>query len=508
MASFKRRAVTPIDLGGLPLVPYARISRDAKGRETGVNRQDEEMRFASEEQKVALLDRTFKENDMSAAWDAPERPVWTKVFAMLESGDYGGLAVWDVDRAVRDGWLGESLIRMVRQRGFTTFLIWSPDDRYDLATDKGVTDFRDAVNRAEREIFRLRRRVKVTMRTKARHGEILGGSPRRFGFIDVYANEHHPAEADAMRRAAAWLLDKSWTVRQCLEKWEEEGIRTVTSVYKTGKRKGQTRGGLNFDHAKFRDVMMRPINVGVITADGKSVGRLEGDPIFDQRTYDRLIAYFTARTRGRPVQPARDSLLGGLQLVWCSGCRSTMTAGWVKASQGHRRHTYRCNYNGQAPRRAGCYQVITASNLEAMVVEATLAWWADPDRGKRDAAMLATMTSERKRLEEQVANLDASVDALMTKMASGSLPADRFQTTLDTFTAQRAPLATRLEELRSADTQAHAVITPERAAQMWEAASLEERQHMVTAAIREVWVHKTGKTGNRFDRRRVTVIAA
>lgn len=63
----------------------------------------------------------------------------------------------------------------------------------------------------------------------------------------------------------------------------------------------RTAAGREWVHVSVREALKRPTLGGAIEHDGKPVGKLDGEPILDQRTFERLRALFAGRKRGRVV---------------------------------------------------------------------------------------------------------------------------------------------------------------------------------------------------------------
>jgi hypothetical protein len=91
-------------------------------------------------------------------------------------------------------------------------------------------------------------------------------------------------ERQAIRDAAKDILT-GVSINEIARRWNKAGIRTAA--------------GRKWVHVTVRETLKRSTLGGVIEHEGKPVGRLEGEPILDQRTYERLRALFAGRKRGR-----------------------------------------------------------------------------------------------------------------------------------------------------------------------------------------------------------------
>jgi hypothetical protein len=68
-----------------------------------------------------------------------------------------------------------------------------------------------------------------------------------------------------------------------------------------GRRKAAGRGDGTWQGNTFKEMLMKPRNAGFIVLNGEVMGRLPGEPIFDEEMWADLTAYFAARRRGRPA---------------------------------------------------------------------------------------------------------------------------------------------------------------------------------------------------------------
>ncbi|MEV6817789.1 recombinase family protein [Nocardiopsis dassonvillei] len=458
-----------LDVSGCPLIPYARNSKPRKGKRKriSVEEQDFEIRDHCEEAGETLYDGpTIVDRDHGAAYDAEEREGWKLIMQMVETGQYGGIAVRDADRAARDGWISEQLIHLVRRKGLKGFRVVSAVVSYDLSTQRGVSDFRAAIDAAERELMLIRSRTAVALKQKAIAGEVTGGTRRIFGWIDKYEGVKEDSEAAALADAHKRILeDSEFQMADLVNEWADEGIVTVN--------------GLPFTHEKLKDALLRPSNAGLITAGGKVRGRMPGEPIVDEETHHAVVAHFASVTRGRPPRNQETFLLSRLDIIRCPDCKSRMHGG-RNAGQ----PVYICSYNSEAPKRRGCRRSIQAAGTDAVVTEKVLEWWKDPARASRDHLFILKTSEEQEKLLRQIDMLDARIEALTLKF---DLPADRYTRALDTLASRREGLAKSLEALRT--PVARASVTSDYVDRLWNS-SHKDRQKMTKAAIRSIHVSK------------------
>jgi hypothetical protein len=442
------------------------MSKDSKGRAIGVGRQDWEIRDSAEEEGIPLYDGiTITDNARSAAFDAQERKGWKQVTDLVATGQFRGIAVFDADRAARDGWIGESLIKLVRDLGLKGFTVWSPVRSFDLSTRAGVSAWRRAIDAAEEEVLIIRRRTKIALKHRAMSGQLTNGQKRAFGFLDRTTNTHEPNEAIAIEEASADLVEGEATVPAIVDRWAEAGIVTIND--------------LPFNYPRVRDVLLRPINAGIIVASGAERGRLPGRSIIAEDLYREVTAFFSSLGPGRP--PSREYLLSRLSILRCADCKSRMH-GYRNTAKS--KLTYICSYNSSAPKRQGCRRSILMTGVDEEVKAKTLAWWSDPRRAQRDHLYIAQREAKDKKLLDKISLIEDRIVALTTRL---SLPPEKYEEAVVSLTRQKDRLSAQLS---SAATPAVLErVTHERAVKMWNS-SLQNRREMIKAAIRTIYVSR------------------
>ncbi|MCU1682922.1 MAG: Recombinase zinc beta ribbon protein [Amycolatopsis sp.] len=237
------------------------------------------------------------EDGLSAWKRTVRRPGWARLLERVASGESDGCVVWHTDRLFRQPRDLETLIELA-ERGYK---VYSAHGSRDLADPDDRFILRIEVAHAARSSDDTSRRLKKRFTTFREQGRTTGG-PRRFGFAGKdqtwkpskgQTNADRPevsaelveAEREGIRDAAAGLVSGALSGGEAVEMWNAENLRTAT--------------GLEWVHASMSATMKRVSLGGYVVHDGEIVGRLEGEPILDQRTYDRLQALFAGRARGR-----------------------------------------------------------------------------------------------------------------------------------------------------------------------------------------------------------------
>ena len=330
----------------------------------------------------------------------------------LEAGDAGGVIVFDLARFSRRPIEGERLIA-VAERGL---IVLDSESAYDLTTASGKKAFRDQMSAGAYESDRLSTRSRRGKRLKAMKGE-PNTSRRPFGYR---ADRVIPdtAEAAIVREMAKRILDGEPMAGVAAD-LNARGIRGV-------------RGAL-WDSAAVHTVLTHHQLAGIIAYKGEPVGRMQGEPILDMQTWERLQALFASRRQGRP--PWDDYVASGI--VRCGTCSGGVTGKtWLscpKPDGGYKR-VYTCK------RCVGVNvdQIEMDNVLRELVVE-TL---ADPRHAAAVEAAAAERASRAEKLDAAIAEADATARALADRLGRGEI-------TLDRYDAATGPLDRRLAEMRA-----------------------------------------------------------
>src|SRR5579871_5834797 len=150
---------------------YARLSRAVNGQTITV---DDQIRMGREaiEARGARVGRIFKDNSKSGWNPKVVRKDWDALMVRLESGESGGVWVYDVSRFSRKIMEGERLIQ-VAERGIQ---VWSRSAQYDLMTADGRAHFREDMVAAARESDKISERTRDGKQRRANRGRHAGGT--------------------------------------------------------------------------------------------------------------------------------------------------------------------------------------------------------------------------------------------------------------------------------------------------------------------------------------------
>jgi site-specific DNA recombinase len=278
-----------------PIDIYARVSRLGAKDQTTTTSQVTVCRAELVERGLPVGQVHI--DDGKSAWNPKViRKDWEAMMARLESGEAGGVIVYDLERFARQLADGERLVRAA-ERGL---LVLDSEGSYDLRKPGDKKNFRNAIVSAEYYSDLLRAKTRRGKKAKAEAGEV--DKRRSFGFEPdgVTIREE---EAELIRDWAARLLAGE-TQQDIIAELNETGVASVR--------------GAPWGYTTFRQIMLRPRNVGLIVHNGEVVPgvRLPGTQILEQLTHDRIVALYAARRPGR--QPSGRYLLSGI--AKCGPC--------------------------------------------------------------------------------------------------------------------------------------------------------------------------------------------
>jgi DNA invertase Pin-like site-specific DNA recombinase len=443
---------------------YARVSRASDDRQRSVAGQVDDC-TARLDDLNAVLGMVHIDPSRSAWNPRVKRPGWDDLMARLESGATGGVVVFDLARFSRRPLEGERLIAAAENG----LLVLDSEGEYDLTSASGKKAFRDQLAAAAYESDRLSTRVARGKRIKAGKGE-PNTSTRPFGFEPggVIVRE---SEAAILRELADRLL-AGGSQDEMIRDLARRGIRTAYG-------KPWTRAGL-------RQVLTRARNAGLVEYQGTAVSRLPGDPILDEDTHDRVIAYYTARRRGAPVSDFY--LCSGI--IRCALCGHKLT-GRPRANKrpyddGGVRREYWCQPRAHD---GGCGRIACDQReLDRVVSVMTVEILADPSHAAAVEAAARSISQQRRELDSEIAKLEHTGDQLAGRLGRGEISLRRYDTAAGPLDRRLAALR---EQVAALEAEPVAPVSPELAAASranwqatWGGVSTAERRAMVRQALR------------------------
>jgi DNA invertase Pin-like site-specific DNA recombinase len=459
-----------------PIDIYARQSRKGDKEQRTTDSQASFCRTILVE-KGLLEGETFKDDGKSAWNPKVVRKRWDRLMARLESGESGGVIVFDLERFTRQPVEGERLIAAA-ERGL---LVLDSDQAFDLTTASGKKSFRDAMAAAAYYSDRLSDRVRRGKLEKAingnladggRHVDRAGPRDRPFGW-EPDAITVRESEAQWIRWAAGHLLHGDSQDALC----RHLNARGVT-----------TSNGNPWTGGKLREMLLRERNRGNIAHRGVVVAKLPGEPVLDSETFDMVAAKYAARRPGRPY--SRVYLCSGVAFCECGKQLSTRPVPNRRPyPDGEVARQYWCSKYTQPGRPpGGCGTVhIDQRALDAAAAQLAIAILADPRHAAALEAAIARHHEAADTLDALIAEAEATAQAVGDRLGRGEISLSRYD-------AITGPLDARLHKLRAERAQlAEPARVPARKSHRewqarWKAAAPGQRADLLRTALRDAFL--------------------
>ncbi|HEX5403157.1 MAG TPA: recombinase family protein [Pseudonocardiaceae bacterium] len=480
MSTSRRNATGQDSDRPLVLDSYGRLSRVPEtGELEKIETQWEDNRKVIDRVGATLGEEL--EDGLSAWKRTVRRPGWEKLLERVESGASDGIVVWHTDRLFRQPRDLEKLIEL-GERGFKVFSahgerdLADPDDRFILRIE---------VAHAARSSDDTSRRIKRRFATYREQGKQTGG-PRKFGF---------PGKDLLWQPGPGQTKADQPDVPAALVAREQQALKDAADDLLTGVKMGEVARQWNaagLRNASGRDwiggtvasTMRRASLGGIIEHDGVPVGRMAGEPILDQRTYERLRALFAGRKRGRP----NGLVYIGSGIVRCGGC-GTKLNGSVETGlflpDGTPKRRYYCPKH-----QRGCGKVFVGMHL------------VDPElrvfvvSRLSDERHASAVSAARSQVEERLATVNAEISEVegLQRALSARLGARKM--TLDAFDEANEPLVVDLARLGAERDSLQGTSTPgptragsrESLIGQWDAGTVEDKRAMLRDALGRDWL--------------------
>lgn len=278
---------------------YVRISSDPEGKALGIERQRQDCQELAQSKGWRVVD-VYPDNDQSATRGKP-RLQYARLLADLRCGRIDAVVVWDLDRLHRRPVELEDFLDLVKARGVA---LASVGGDVDLGTEQGVliAGIKAQVGRYESQ--QISRRVRRKQQELRDAGEPFGGGHRPYGY-DKPRKKVIEREAKVLREVADRLLAGS-SLRSIVEDLNRRGIKPARAE--------------RWTTTTLKAVVSKPRIAGLLTYQGKVLGRGTWPPILDEGTFERVLVALDRRRPTTRVTNARKHLLSGLVVCGVDGC--------------------------------------------------------------------------------------------------------------------------------------------------------------------------------------------
>ncbi|MFE7616294.1 recombinase family protein [Streptomyces sp. NPDC057496] len=319
---------------------YVRISKDRKGRELGIQRQEKECRELCERMGWGVL-KVYPENDVSASTTSRRRrPGYTEMLRDARAGLIDGIVVHSIDRLTRR--IGElaGFLDEQKEHGFA----FATTEGEDTSTAGGrmILMIKGAV--AQQETERMSERINNSLLQRREQGKPHAGGKRQFGFE---AGSHfqvlHETESGLIREGYRMLMERSRkTPGDVARYWNSEGSRTP-------------QGGA-WTIQSVKRVFRSERTGGIITHKGQDIGdSIYGAPLTREQWENVQVLLDGRATPAAQGSGKRKHLYSGF--LKCGNCGSALSVQWATIQGRRFRRTF-C-HSGQRGRNGdlGCGKV-------------------------------------------------------------------------------------------------------------------------------------------------------
>lgn len=467
---------------------YCRISRDKTGLSAGVDRQEQDCRALADRLGLTVK-HVFVDNDISAYSGKP-RPDYAKLLELMKDGEIGTVLAFHQDRLQRSPVELEQYVDISEVGHVTTHTVLA--GHIDLSTPSGRFNARIIGAAARYEVEHMIERQRAAKLQAAKDGEYLGGQ-RPFGF--------EPRRLGLREEEASLIRDMASAFTTGASYW---------SIAIDLNRRGiRTQHGKEWSALKIRNVLIRPINAGIVRHQGvdymaKSPAVLTMD---EWHQLERAIA----RSKRKSTHPGRTRkhLLNGF--VFCGECGEKLFHKSKQQRDGSYKTKLACGkLDHQTGLPLGCGGVSRmADPVIDLVTDAVidrLSKAAPPKSNQSSDQVTALLTREQ--------TLHGQIDELTTDYyVNRMLSRDEFEHTKATLDAELLEV-----EKAIAGGQSHGLLgtatTTEELRHTWDDATLHWKREVLAEIVDRIVIHRMPRTkgyrypmykGWRFDPRLVKV---
>jgi len=374
----------------------------------------------------------------------------------------------DLDRMVRQPRDGEDLIDAVEMSGTSARSLSGSLTLTNGGTDAERMTARIMAAVASKASADTSRRVALARERLA--GQSWQGGRRPFGFRVAEGTEQYhrnlvtdQAEAEAIRDAAAAILDQGISLKAIARDLRDRHVPTVT--------------GAAWTASTLRDVLSKPAVAGLAVHRGE-LRPAPWDAILERDQWERLTGLFDGRRTGTSPEPR-----------WLVSCYATcgVCGGPVKCTGSAARRAYTCTEHGHVRRAAlAVDEYVTTQVVDLLSQPAAADLLRPPPRPGTDTAKLR---AEAKRLRERKA-------AQMRMHAAGDIDDADLAAGMRAIRDSQAVIDAQLAASDQPDPLAEFRDRP--AAAVWESLSLARKRAVVRLLV-TVTILPAGRKGRGFD---------
>lgn len=319
---------------------YVRISKDIKGNELGIQRQEKACRELCARMRWGVV-KVYPENDVSASTTSRRRrPQYTEMLRDARDGFIDGIVVYSIDRLTRRISELTSFLEEQKEQGFA----FATTEGEDTLTANGrmILMIKGAV--AQQETERMSERINNSLLQRREQGKPHAGGKRQFGFKEgSHFQQLDETETELVREGYQMLMGSSpKTPGDVARYWNSEGsttpqggawtIQSVKRVYRS-ERTG-----------------------GIVTYRSQDIGdSVYGAPLSREQWANVQILLDSRATPAAQGSGKRKHVYSGF--LRCGGCGSVMRVQWATIQGRTFRRTFCHSGQRGTGGRLGCGKV-------------------------------------------------------------------------------------------------------------------------------------------------------
>jgi len=388
----------------------------------------------------------------------------------VQHGHITAMVVWDIDRLTRTPRELEDIIDLADK---TNLSMANVGGEIDLSTPQGKLTARIKGSVARHESDQLSRRLRRAFQQKALSGQPHSYAP--FGFTRIVMEDGkkwdtvNQAQADVINEAANRYVSGE-SLRSICRDLMRRGIPAPKSN--------------NWAEQTLRQILMRPVNIGLRQHKGEIVGKANADPVMTEELYNQVQARLFDPERIRQTRgPSPKYLLSAI--ARCGLCGGKM------------RHSKATRYNNKnIPAQYDCKECFKVRRksepIEQIVTGAVIARLKDP---KLFSALAKDATGELPRLREQLDGLNARLDIAADQFADGAMTGEQLKRINSKLVPEIDDLKKRISH-RQGTNPILKLVGPD-ASERWEKAPIEIKRKVISELM-DITIMPAG-AGKPFD---------
>ena len=308
---------------------YARKSTDTEDKQVlSIDAQLAELRKFAKDNKLVVIDELIEKRTAKM----PGRPVFNEMLARIQNGEANGILAWHPDRLARNSVDGGQIIYLLDQTSlnFLRFPVFQFEN-----TSQGKFMLSIMFGQSKYYVDNLSENTKRGLRARVRNGDFPSQAP--FGYLND-------------TRTKTIVLDKRYSplVKELFKRYAE-GDQTMENLAYFLQEKGAiTSGGKTFKDDKVKSILQNPFYYGHFLYCGElHEGR--HTPIISKSLYDKVQVVIEQRGHTQKQTKPTTPFLG---LLKCADCGMSITAETkTKTQKNGNTHSwtyYRCSRKKRA----------------------------------------------------------------------------------------------------------------------------------------------------------------